>query len=162
MFVLLFFMNKNPLGAWGWLSVWIPIVAIILGTKAHRDKDLDGYVSYSRALGTGMLVALSGGFVFEVLAFAFTTLTGDKLIIMYLEDSAEKLTMAQAFLSPEMYEKAMTALDELKNNHARALSQVLSGDFFWKVVGGFFVSLIIAAVFKKDKPTPDQTADEQL
>src|SRR4051812_30292079 len=79
-FVLLFFAHKNPFGLWGWLAAWVPILAMIIGSSVHRDKDLGGYVSFSRVMGICFIIAFSGGLVFEVLTFGFTTLVGDSLV----------------------------------------------------------------------------------
>lgn len=152
LFLLIYFIHKNPFGAWSWLGFWIPILLMILGTKAHRDKDLEGYITYGRAIAVSMLVAFSGAMVYEVLTFAFTTFIGDSVVTMHIDDSAAKIEQARPFLNEKMYQKALTALEEMKTNHMQALSQIIMSDFLWKIIGGFLVSLVVAALVKRNSP----------
>src|SRR4051812_18187938 len=43
---------------------WILLIAfLVMGIKSYRDQDLDGYMTYGRSLGTGVLIGLFGGIV---------------------------------------------------------------------------------------------------
>src|SRR4051812_23385089 len=39
------------------------IVFLVMGIKSYRDQDLDGYISYGKSLGTGILIGLFGGII---------------------------------------------------------------------------------------------------
>ena len=156
-FLIIYFIGKNPVGNWSWLGFWIPILFMILGVKAHRDIDLGGTINYGHALGTSFIVAVSGALMFAILAYLFGILIGTNIPSMMISESAEQIEKAKQYMGETMYEKAMMSLEEMKGNTFYALFKIMLGDFEGKVIGGFIVSLLVAAFMKKSgNPFPER------
>jgi hypothetical protein len=150
--LILYFAGKNPLGSWAWLGVWIPIVFMVAGVKAHRDIDLGGIIQYSHALATSFLVALSGAIMFCILIYLFGILAGTNITSMMVAESAEKIAKAKPDLDKELYEKAMHSLQEMELSPSYTLYRMALGEFTIRILRGFLISLIVAGFMKRDIP----------
>ena len=53
----------------GTLKLVIGVAIIFIGMKARRDEELDGYMSYSRALGFGSIMVLFSALILSVYAY---------------------------------------------------------------------------------------------
>ncbi len=148
-FLIVFFIGKNSFGPWSWLAAWVPIAFIIIGIKVHRDRDLGGPISFGRCLGVAMIVAVCASLLFAILSFVFTSILGDNLIVAHITEAEEGMEKAKGFLSEEMFDKAMQAIEEMKADHMKALRQIVFGNFVWGMIGEFFVAIIASAVMKK-------------
>ena len=85
----------NPAIRWG--SYIILIAMIYLGMKAHRDKDLGGFMRYGRGLGTGVLIALFSG-----LGLGFF------MVILYTAIAPELVEMGMQMARDAMIEQGRT------------------------------------------------------
>jgi len=124
------------------------------GAIAHRDIDLGGAITYRQALGTSYLVALSSAIMFCILVYLFGMVAGTNISSLMISELAEGIEKAKPYMSDEFYERAMDSLTEMQNNHSYALFKMVLGDFIGKAIGGFIISLIVAAFIKKGIPLP--------
>ena len=142
-FIIIYVLGKNPLGAFSWLGFWIPILFITLGIQKHRDKDLGGFISYGRGVGTGALITLFLAILSSVLSYAFLTFIGTDVLEVHKQEMAEGMEKAKQFMNEEMFDKAMEEVELLTTG------KMAMGDFQNKLLGGVLSSLLIAAFLRK-------------
>jgi len=106
-------------------------------------------INYRHGLGTSFLIAIACGLMFGILAYLFGILIGTDIPAMHIAESAKGIERGKSFMREEMYEQAMLALEEMKGNPYYALFRIMLSDFGGKIIGGFLVSLLVAAFMKK-------------
>lgn len=133
-----------------WLNTWlglvsfaILIIGVIYATKVYRTA-LGGFISYGQAFLVGALAVLVAGGLTTIYTYLFYTLINPEAIEQVIEKSLE---MLENFNIPE--EALDKAMEELTDG-TTVSSTVING-FFTNVVVGVIISLISAAVMKKDK-----------
>src|SRR2546423_450553 len=55
-----------------WIGYVLLIVVILMGIRSYRNRELGGFISYGKSLGTGVLIGFFGGIItafFTVLMF---------------------------------------------------------------------------------------------
>jgi ethanolamine transporter EutH len=135
------------------VASYIPIVfsavAITFGTKNLRDKFQNGYISYARALGSGVLIALFGAVIQSFYTYVFFTyISPESLTTMF--DTMEQTLISQG-QDEEQINAAMQMSKQFMGPVSIAISGVLSATFW-----GFILSLISAAFVKKDESIFDE------
>lgn len=140
-------LNVSGLGQNTWLasvSYIFTIVAIFLAMKEFREKNR-GFISYGEGLGLGSLLSA----VLGVLTAAFTL-----FYIQFIDNSV--LTQGLDRLREDMERQGK---DDVQIEQAIEISQkVMSpGIMFVSVVlvtliAGFVISLVVAAIMRKEKP----------
>ncbi len=126
-----------------YLSYFIIIAGIVLGTKAFRDEFRGGFLSYGNALGFGTLTILFAAIIAGVFSFVFYSyLAPDALAqlkvaaeVRILETnpnvSDQELDLALRFVSPTLM----------------LFTSIISYTFV-----GFLLSLVTSAFLKKQDP----------
>ena len=163
-FLVVYFMGKNPLGNWSWLGFWIPVIILILGTNEHRNHDLGGFMSYGRGLGVGMLITTFGALLFCVVLVSFGQFIDASLPQMQIDEFYAGMEQAKKYLSEDKYDKIMSAFESTKGDFT--MTKIATGNFEVKLLGGFIISLITAGVFSKKRPffedpTPEATNENE-
>ena len=140
-------MYKTPL----WVSIltYIVIIAgIIYGTIRFRDDELKGYISYGKALGSGVLISLFSSIVY---GFYFYLLAG-VIDPNYLENVFK--TMEQAYFEAGMtYEQIDMAMAMVRKFQSPII-MMISSIFTFTFMGTIF-SLITSIFIKKEEPLFD-------
>ncbi|WP_031528631.1 DUF4199 domain-containing protein [Dyadobacter crusticola] len=126
------------------LSFVFMIVAIVLAMKNFREQN-KGFISYGEGLGVGSLVSA----VMGLLSSAFTM-----FYIQFIDNTL--LTQSMDQVREDMERKGM---DDAQIDQAMELSQkfmspgiVFVMGVLGYVVTGFIISLIVAAIIRRDKP----------
>jgi len=124
-----------------WLSYLLLALGVFLGTREHRDRDLGGFISYGRGLGTGVLVSLFSGLLLTVFILLFYGVidTGALDELKRVQEDAmyergmsdEQIEMSMKFVTPGMM----------------ALFTLPTMTFF-----GLIISLVVAAILKRNRP----------
>jgi len=151
-FIIIYLIGKNPLGSWSWFAFWLPILFIVLGVQRHRDKDLDGFIGYGRALGTGTLISLFSTLFFSVLAYAFMSFVGTDILEVHRQEMLEGMEQAKSFMGDEWYEKIVAEIEVMTNGEAAMQ------EFQRKILAGVVYSLVIAGFLRRKKTIFDQPA----
>lgn len=120
------------------------IVAIVLAMKNFREKN-NGYMSYGEGLGLGTLVSA----VMGLLSSAFTM-----FYMQFIDNTL--LTQGMDKVREDMERKGM---DDSQIDQAMELSQkfmspgiVFAIGVFGYVLTGLVISLIVAAIIRREKP----------
>ncbi len=156
-FLVVYFIGKNPLGNWSWIGLWIPILLIILGTKEHRNSDLGGYITYGRGLGIGMLITLFGALLFSVVLVSFGQFIDASLPQMQIDEFYAGMEQAKKFLSEEKYDKIMSTFEA--NKAEFTMTKIAISNFEVKLVGGLIISLITSGFISKKRPFFEEQPD---
>ncbi len=126
------------------LSFVFMIVAIVLSMKDFREQN-KGFMSYGEGLGLGTLVSA----VMGLLSSAFTM-----FYIQFIDNTL--LTQGMDKVRSDMEAKGM---DDSQIDQAMELSQrfmspgvVFAMGVFMYILTGFIISLIVAAIIRKEKP----------
>ena len=118
------------------------MVVIVLAIKAHRDKDLGGYITLGRSIGVGTATALIIGAISAVWIIIFMT-----AIYPDLGDAIKDAALEKAQPGQEEMTEKMVGM--FTNPYTMAI-MVLVGT----VLIGLVTSLIAGAIMKKD-PAPN-------
>ena len=133
-------------------NAWLPYVGLIImligltmGIRERRDKELNGYISYGGAFGTGMMISLVIALISIVTTFLmFSVIAPDEI--------GEMAKMQQQALEA----KGMSQ-DQIQQGMDIA-KKFMTPTWFviWGIVGilffGCIINLILAAILKKDNP----------
>lgn len=93
-----------------WIQYIILFGGIYLGTKAYRDKLLGGFITYGKALGTGVLISVFVGIITTFFNFIMMRFIDPGLVDKYMaimEDSYQN----SRFISEDQ-------IDEVLEKHA--------------------------------------------
>ena len=134
--------SQNTIAGWG--SIVFTAVAVQIGSKTLRDKFQGGYISYGRALGSGMLIVLFASVIqafFIYFFYSFISPESLQDIFIAMEEG-----MIQQGSSEEDIEMAVSMMKKFTGPLSIAISTIF-GSAFW----GLIISLITSAFIKKEK-----------
>jgi len=128
----------------GLLSFIIYIIMIVLAIRAHRDKDLGGYISLGRCVGVGVIV---------ITVTALMGLLWNVMLYQLIDpDIAEKMAEKTAEMM-EGFDVPEDQIDEARENikESSGLGKQIKNTL-WVPVFGAVVSLIAGLIMKKSRP----------
>lgn len=135
-----------------WLGLTILVVYIVIGCVllAKTKKDLGGFMSFKEGFTTYFISALIGiaiSVIFNILLFNVI----DPEAAVTLKEMTLKSTadMMKNFGAPTSEIKK--AIEKMENYDQFSTLEQLKGSI-WSIVGASIFGLILAAIFKKDKP----------
>lgn len=133
-------------GAWylGLIGIVIVIVMIVAAHN-HYKKLNGGYMSYGKGLGIGTLTYGIAGILAGIFIYIYLTYIDPSVLDTMIE---AQVAMMENFNLPE--DKMDEALARLENENTPGrhfINQAVGG-----FVIGFFLSLIIAAITKRNRP----------
>lgn len=140
--LILYFTDMITNQGLGYVGYVILLVGIYLGTKAYRDQSLDGYISYGKALGTGVMISLFTAIISVVFMILLYTVIDTELIDKVMSLANEK--NMERGLSEEQSQQAMEMGKKFFVPFA-AVAGLFAGVFV-----GFIISLITSAILKKE------------
>ncbi|MBA3899669.1 MAG: DUF4199 domain-containing protein [Bacteroidetes bacterium] len=154
-FLFFYIIGQNPLTEMGFLfTFWIPILFIYLGIKKFREEVQGGFITYGKALGQGTLITLVFSSFHAILIYLFLVLVDSSLIDAVIAESIAQYEKGAEQIRGLLGEDAFDEMvDRLENT---GVNEIAMGDFFGKFMGGFFISLIIAAILKRNRSPFDE------
>ncbi len=129
------------------LTYGVMIAAIVMAVKQHRDSELGGFISFGRSFGLGMLVILIIGAVTMVWTFVYMSYINPDLVEQIKEVALEQARERQG-LSDEQLEASSGIMGMFMQPWFMAVSA-----FFGTLLIGLIISLIVAAIMKKEAKT---------
>jgi len=126
-----------------WVSIGILAAGIYIGTKNYRDKVKGGYIAYSNALGYGTLIALFAGIITSAFTFIYLGYIDDGFLSYTL--TAQEDQMYESGMPEDQIEMSMKYTKMFMKPAALGLMGIFMNTFL-----GFIISLIIAAILKKE------------
>lgn len=143
--VILYMLNQTFNRALGYAGIIIMIVGLAIAMKSYRDNVLDGILPFGKAFGFGVLIAVIAGVLGSIYTYLLYTVIDPGLQEKLLEFAADK--MLESGRVPE------AQLDQALEFSKKFMSPVyltVSG-FIFSCMGGAVLSLIMAAIFKKEE-----------
>jgi hypothetical protein len=142
--VILYMTNLTFAKGLGYISYLIMIGGIILGIKNYRDNEQQGFISYGRALGVGMLTVAFASVIMALFTYILYKFIDPGLAEKSLETARNQ--MLENNMKDDQIEMAQNITRKLMTPAILAFGTILAYSFF-----GLVFSLIIAAFMKKDK-----------
>lgn len=138
-----------------WVSLiqYLIIVAgIVYGTIKFRDEELGGEISYSKALGFGVLICVFAAIVSGLYMIIFMTVIDPEFMNKMMAVIEEEYI--KAGLSEEQIEAAMGMVSKMQSPVILAITNIVGFAFM-----GTIFSLVTAAFLKKEKSIFDTTSE---
>jgi len=126
------------------------IIFLYMGIKSYRDQDLDGYISYGKSLGTGVLIGLFGGIITGFSTVLMFTVIDPALAGKILEKVQEQM-MEKGTMSEDQVNMAM-------NMTRKFMSPIFL--FLFSIAGSAFMAFLfslIVSIFTRKEPSPFQS-----
>lgn len=144
-FAASYFVGLNPFGNISWLWVWVPVVLMVMAIKAVRETEPGGPIGYWKAFRVGMMTAFFSAILYCLLLYLMGLLQ-PQLIDVYKNEVVAGMEATKGFLSDELLDRMYDELDKT------TIQDLAFSEFFRKMVGGFFISLVAAAVLYRKNP----------
>ena len=150
--VILYVFNSNMNSGLVSISYIFIIVGIIYGTKNYRDEFNNGSISYSRALGTGTLIAAFAGVISGLYQYIYVSYIDleyfDKLVDILVQ------TYQDAGIDDDKIEQMIEMSSYSRNPVFFTLSSI-----FGSAIIGFIISLITSFFLKKEDDSFDDAME---
>lgn len=129
----------------GILNYVILIIGIIVGTRSYRDQALDGFISYGKALGYGVLLCVFTGVVIGLFTYLLYEVIDPGLLEKNIKIIQEE--MLKSGMSADQVE----SMTEIQRQFRSPFMMLIGSIFSYSILGLIF-SLITSAFLKKDQP----------
>lgn len=142
--LVIYMTNLTYVTGIGYISYLFIIGGIVLGIKNYRDQEQQGFISYSQALGAGMLTVMFASIIVAVFVYLLYSVIDPGLIEKGIEVAREN--MAKKNLNDEQVELAINMTKKFMSPGFIVIFTILG----YAILGLIF-SLIAAAFMKKEK-----------
>ncbi len=127
----------------GYFGILILIAGLVIAVKSYRDNVLEGEISFGKAFGFGILVALVSAVLGAIYNYLLYTVIDPDLQQKMLEMVAEK--MLDKGVPEGQIDQALEVSKRFMGPVITSIVAVFSGTLF-----GTIISLVVAAIFKKE------------
>ena len=138
----------------GIINYLLIIGGIIYGTKKFRDDDLGGEISYSKALGFGVLICVFASIISGIYTILLTTVIDPEYMTKLI--SAIEEEYVKAGLSEDQIETTMKIVGKMQSPLFMAISTIIGFAFM-----GTIFSLVTSAFLKKEKSIFENTSEQK-
>lgn len=132
----------------GFLGLLILLIGMIMGMKTFRKSNSD-FMTYKQGIGIGTIIVAIAGIISKIFNYCYINLIDDSNFLATLEK--QRVSMEKKGMDAEMMERT---LEMMKKNAYSPMSIVWGA--LGSIIVGFIISLVVAAVMKKNNP--EQTA----
>lgn len=143
--VILYMLNQTFNKALGYAGIIIMIVGLAVAMKSYRDNVLDGVLPFGKAFGFGMLIVVFSALLGSIYIYLLYTVIDSGLQEKMLEYAAD-----QMLESGRVTEAQLDQALEISKKFMSPIYLMVSG-FIFSCLGGAVLSLIMAAIFKKEE-----------
>jgi hypothetical protein len=140
--LILYFLDLTLNKPAGYAGMLILVGGIFLGCKAYRDQSLDGYISYGKSLGTGVLISVFYAVITTLFMVILYKWIAPELVGKVMAQSQEN--MASKGMSEDQMEKGLEMTKKF------FIVGLFIGGVFMSVFFGFLISLIVSIFIKKE------------
>jgi len=134
-----------------YVGLLIPVAALYLGIKAVRDERPGGTMTYGQGVSAGMAISTFAALMSAVYSWFHFTFVNPRFTDYTLEMVRQQ--WADRGMTVEQVEQA----ERITRKMLTAPMQAVVGIFFTLLIG-LVLSLIIAAILKRDKPVSAASA----
>jgi hypothetical protein len=151
--VILYMLDQSTNQALGYAGLIITIVLLILGMRSFRDSVRDGIMPFGTAFSFGILAIVVSGIIGTIYAYLLFNVIDPDLITRIQEIQVEK--MLDRGIPEEALDEVLPRMERFMQPGLLALMGLLSSLFM-----GAIISLILAAIFKRDEIPFDPIVEE--
>ena len=151
-YTLLLYITDNMVSQNTFLSLlqWVILAGgLYYGIKTYRDQYSEGYITYGRSVGLGVLISVFVGVILGVFTYLLYAVIDPGLLEKSMKLAQEELL--NSGMSEEQVESATEMQRALNSPILMLFSSVLSFAFF-----GTIISLVVSIFTKNEKPIFNQ------
>ncbi|MFC2087202.1 DUF4199 domain-containing protein [Bacteroidota bacterium] len=152
--LLLYLVNRSFSKSFNWVEYLIIISVITIGTKSLRDKEMGGAISFTQALGSGILISFFGSIFVAFFTYVLYVII-DPGLLEELFEFNEELMQEQGKFSEEKIEYRMNIMRETITPLRLSLFVIPVYTFV-----GFLLSLLVSIFLKKEKNPFSKTENQ--
>ncbi len=141
--ILLYVMGQSFNKALGYVTFIFIIVMVFYGAKSYRDNNLNGYITYGRALGISMIIVLIASVINAVYFYIHATIVDTEYFTKLIIATEEELLGKG--MSDDQIEMAISMQQKMMKPAIMSLLSIFSIGFW-----GFIFSLITSIFVKKE------------
>lgn len=130
------------------LSYPILIAGIVFGTKIYRDNALEGFISYGRSVGSGVLISLFASIIIALYTYLFFAFVDPSFVEKILEITEQD--MIDRGMSDQDIDMGMEMARKFTTPGMMAVTSIFIYTFM-----GLIFSLLTSFFLKKNKPMFD-------
>ncbi|WP_181309063.1 DUF4199 domain-containing protein [Rufibacter sp. XAAS-G3-1] len=127
-----------------YLGMIIPIVGIVMAYNYFK-KENNGFMSYGQGLGTGTILSAVSGVLSGIFTYIYLKFVDANIIQQIRNASIEE--MESKGMSDEQIEQATSMTEKFTSPE-----MMLVMGFIGAIILGFILSLVIAAIMKRNRP----------
>jgi hypothetical protein len=142
--VILYMLNQSFNTALGYAGVIIIIAGLAIAMKSYRDNVLNGILPFGKAFGFGVLIIVFAALLGAIYTYLLYTVIDPGLQEKMLEYTTERM------LDRGVPEGQIDMVLERATRFQRPVPMAIMG-FISSCLGGVVISLILAAIFKKEE-----------
>lgn len=142
--VILYMLNQTFNQALGFAGVILLIAGLAIAMKSYRDNVLDGILPFGKAFGFGVLIIIVAALLGAIFTYLLYAVIDTELSEKMLEFTTERM------LKRGMPEAQLDIALERVEKFQKPLPVAISG-LVTSILGGVVISLIMAAIFKKEE-----------
>jgi predicted DNA repair protein MutK len=144
--------DKINQGSWfAFVPLVYAIVVYWLAIKAVREEDAGKYLTFGKGVGTGVMIAVYSGLLGTIYAYIHFNFVNPSFADYLIEASRVK------WVAANMSDAQMEAAEKFMRLLFKPVIQAVFG-FILTVVTGLIISLIMAAILKRNPPDEDAAA----
>ena len=137
-----------------WPSLLLSVVVLYLLLRSYRDHYNNGYISYGRSVGAGVVISIYAAIITAIYIYVLYAFIDPGLIDKSIAFAEEK--MIAKGLPEEAIEKAVEMQAKMMKPWFTALMGIINSVFY-----GLILSLIVSLfVMKKGNPLLDEAEEE--
>ena len=142
--VILYMLDQNLNPNLGYAGMLISLVLLIMGIRSFRDKIRGGILPFGPAFSFGLIAFIVSGLIGSIFGYIMWTVIDPDILVKMQDMQMEK--MLEKGLPEEAVEQAMGMASKFMKPGI-----MLAMGFFSSVFMGTIISLIVAAIFKREE-----------
>jgi hypothetical protein len=131
------------------INVGILVTVVFIGTKRYRDDMLGGYIDYGKAFLVGMLIVVFSSVLTTFYNIVFNTFIDPDYYDRTIE-AAKEWTGNFMYSKGVPEEQIDQALEQMSSREKPSVVSMIFGGIVTGAIGGAIISLITAAILKKE------------
>ncbi len=144
--ILLLVSGNSPWSSASWMGCWIPGITAYYVLKLQAEENQNTNILFLEVFKKSMSVIFYQALFFTVISILFTAIFNTGALDLYQAEMLQNAEQIKLLMGDEMFDKVVSELENI------SYPSLAFWDFVYKLIGGVIVSLILASIFKKNKP----------
>ena len=141
-------MDYQTMEVVGYVGIVVSLIFVYFGIRQYRDKVNGGYISFGRALSTGLLIVLVPAFLFGLFDVVYSTYINPSFYDDYCTKTIERMKLSLTATEFEIKSKQMKAQMEMFRANPFLQFVVMALTVF---LVGFIITVVSALILRRDK-----------